>query len=143
VEQMKKGAYNDNRENKKRLQEDIDTFNHADYPLKYSKKEKELSCTVFGHMCPVFIVGEPFTETPEFRKVSRDIPRKVIIGVVRRDNSSCQICGRHLLDNEITGYQLQRVVLRLNQIYTLYARIATSQKGIRSYFMTECHKING
>jgi hypothetical protein len=52
----------------KMLQEEIDTFNPTDYPLKCNRKEKEMSCSVFGHMCTVFLVGEPFTETPEFRK---------------------------------------------------------------------------
>jgi 5-methylcytosine-specific restriction endonuclease McrA len=37
----------------------------------------------------------------KIRKVSRHIPREVMIRVVRRDNSACQACGRHLLDNEI------------------------------------------
>ena len=52
-------------------------------------------------MCPVFFVSEPLTETIEMRRISRYIPRATMFRVVRRDNSTCQICGKHLLDNEI------------------------------------------
>ncbi|OGF51365.1 MAG: hypothetical protein A2044_01735 [Candidatus Firestonebacteria bacterium GWA2_43_8] len=52
-------------------------------------------------MCPVFFVNEPLTETSEARRVSRNISREVMLKVVRRDNSTCQICGQHLLDKEI------------------------------------------
>jgi 5-methylcytosine-specific restriction endonuclease McrA len=62
---------------------------------------KEKTCSIFGHMCPVFAVSEPFSETYELRQSSRYIPRDVMIRVVRRDNSTCQICGLNLLDNEI------------------------------------------
>lgn len=48
-----------------------------------------------------FFASEPFTESGKLRKVTRHIPRPVMIRVVRRDNSTCQECGRPLLDNEI------------------------------------------
>jgi len=51
----------------------------------------ELGCNVFGHICPVFLTAEPFTETKEIRRVSRHIPRNVMLKVVRRDGHICQI----------------------------------------------------
>lgn len=59
------------------------------------------SCDVFGHICPVFFVNEPLTETGELRRVKRNISRKVFLRVVRRDNQACQICGKNLKDDEI------------------------------------------
>jgi hypothetical protein len=65
------------------------------------RKTRQTACSIFGHLCPVFFVSEPFTETSILRNVSRHIPRPVLIRVVRRDNSTCQVCGKHLLDSEI------------------------------------------
>jgi hypothetical protein len=59
------------------------------------------SCNVFGHICPVFFVNEPLTETEELRKVSRSISRKMFLRIVRRDNQTCQICGKNLKEEEI------------------------------------------
>jgi len=58
-------------------------------------------CKKFGHICPVFFVKEPFTETKEARRITRYTPRKIWLNVVRRDNSQCQICGRLLKSDEI------------------------------------------
>ncbi len=60
-----------------------------------------LSCNVFGHVCPVFMMAEPFTETKASRVFGRHIPRDIMLKVVRRDNYLCQICFRHVPDNEI------------------------------------------
>ena len=60
-----------------------------------------LSCNVFGHVCPVFMMAEPFTETRASRISGRYIPRDMMLKVVRRDNYICQICSSHILDNEI------------------------------------------
>lgn len=76
-------------------------FNPEDYPIECSEFEKEASCSVFGHLCPVFFVCEPFTETEEMRRVGRQIPFSIKIRVARRDNYTCQICGKHLIDSEI------------------------------------------
>jgi len=59
------------------------------------------SCNVFGHICPVFFVNEPLTETEELRKVNRSISRKMFLRIVRRDNQTCQICGKNLKEEEI------------------------------------------
>lgn len=59
------------------------------------------SCDIFGHICPVFFVNEPLTETRELRRVNRGIPRKMFLRIVRRDNQTCQICGKNLKEEEI------------------------------------------
>jgi hypothetical protein len=61
----------------------------------------ENSCEIFGHICPVFFVNEPLTETRELRKVNRNVPRKIFLRIVRRDNQTCQKCGKILREEEI------------------------------------------
>lgn len=61
----------------------------------------ELSFTVFGHLCPVYFVAEPLTETEEERRTGRYIPFETKIRIVRRDNYTCQICDKHLNDSEV------------------------------------------
>lgn len=60
----------------------------------------DLACNVFGHVCPVFIVAEAFTETKEGRRHSREIPRDVMLRVVRRDGQICQRCNEAVRDDE-------------------------------------------
>lgn len=97
--QLKKGAY----KGKKKIffEKEVRNFNPKDYPEKHSKSDVEKSCSVFGHFCPVFFTNEPLTETNELRRIGRNIPRHIMLRVVRRDNSQCQICGNILKDNEI------------------------------------------
>jgi hypothetical protein len=64
-------------------------------------RSDELSCSVFGHICPVFLSAEPFTETRENRRVSRAVPRDVMLKVVRRDGQVCNICRKNVADDEI------------------------------------------
>jgi hypothetical protein len=64
---------------KKQIQKEIAEFNPDSYPKDYSRKEKELFCTVFGHVCQVFLVGEPFTETGRLRHVSGYISRIILL----------------------------------------------------------------
>lgn len=59
------------------------------------------TCDIFGHICPVFFVNEPFSETEETRKTKRTVSRTMFLRVVRRDNQTCQVCGKILKDNEI------------------------------------------
>lgn len=98
-EQLKNGAY----KGKKKLvfEKEVNEFNPDDYPVKLKATEKERSCSIFGHLCPVFFVNEPLTETAELRRIGRNIPRTVMLRVVRRDNNQCQICGKVLRDTEI------------------------------------------
>jgi hypothetical protein len=62
---------------------------------------EECYCTEFGHMCPVFFVKEPFTETETGRRTTRYIPRNIMLKVARRDDYHCQICNEHIRDDEI------------------------------------------
>ena len=68
-------------------------------PLKCENIQKK--CRIFGHVCPVFMVAEPFTETKKLRSISRVISREVQFKVIRRDNNTCQICSKTVLDKDI------------------------------------------
>lgn len=59
------------------------------------------ACRIYGHVCPVFIVAEPFTETKELRNISRNIPRSVQFRVLKRDNQICGLCGNSVLDADV------------------------------------------
>ena len=61
----------------------------------------ELRCSIFGHVCPVFLSAEPFTETREGRNTGRTIPRDVMLKVVRRDGQMCRSCERNVPDDEV------------------------------------------
>jgi hypothetical protein len=61
----------------------------------------ELACNVFGHICPVFLASEGATETREGRSFSRNIPRDVMLKVIRRDGQVCQKCHKAVPDNEV------------------------------------------
>ncbi len=61
----------------------------------------ELQCNVFGHICPVFFTAESLTETREQRRSGRHVPRDIMLKVVRRDGQTCQVCNRHVPDNEL------------------------------------------
>jgi hypothetical protein len=79
----------------------IKEFNPAAHPESIPAVIAETQCTVFGHICPVVYSAEGFTETSEDRRTGRYIPFRTKIRVVRRDNYTCQHCGRHLQDNEV------------------------------------------
>ncbi len=98
-QQLDKNAYD--AEKAKVFKKQVAEFNPEEYPEIIDKSDKEKSCEIFGHLCPVFFVNEPFTETKELRRIGRNIPRSVMLRIVRRDNYLCQICGRHLRDDEI------------------------------------------
>lgn len=85
----------------KLFKEEVKNFNPNNYPDKEHKVIKYMSCSEFGHLCPAFFVSEGFTETEEYRSQSRNIPRKILIRVIRRDNSLCQKCSKSLLDRDI------------------------------------------
>ncbi len=98
-EQLAKGAYDSKR--RQMFKKEVAEFNPKEYPESNDPSDVEKSCSVFGHLCPVFFVNEPFTETREKRRVGRRISRSVMLRVVRRDNNQCQMCGHILRDNEI------------------------------------------
>jgi hypothetical protein len=64
-------------------------------------RPEDLVCANFGHVCPVFITAEPFTETKEGRRYSRSIPRDVMLQVVRRDGQICRACRKNVPDDEV------------------------------------------
>jgi len=99
IEQLKRGAYKGKK--KALFEKEVQKFKPDDWPIKHSKSDLEKQCSVFGHLCPVFFVNEPLTETKKLRRIGRNIPRHIMLRVVRRDNSQCQICGKVLKDNEI------------------------------------------
>jgi hypothetical protein len=72
---------------------------HLDYLLKVNPYE--ISCNIFGHVCPVFVMAEEMTETEKERYSGRLIPRDVMLKVVRRDDYTCQECHRHVPDDQI------------------------------------------
>jgi len=83
------------------FEEEVTSFREADYPEEIPKEISEMECTVFGHICPVVLNAERITETIELRRTGRYISFRAKIRVVRRDNYTCQHCGKHLLDNEV------------------------------------------
>lgn len=58
-------------------------------------------CRIFGHLCPVFLVAEPLTETKDLRNISRQIPAATQRRVLRRDNYICQACQKPIPDDKI------------------------------------------
>jgi hypothetical protein len=86
---------------RKTFKAEIAHFNPDHYPEEIPTEIQQMSCSVFGHICPVVFVNESFTETSSLRRSGRYIPFKTKVRVVRRDNYTCQHCGKHLLDNEV------------------------------------------
>lgn len=72
-----------------------------DFPEQLPNVLAEVSCRVFGHICPVFFVAEPLTETKDRRSTGRTIPRDVMLKVVRRDGQICQRCNEPVRDDEV------------------------------------------
>ena len=62
---------------------------------------EEVSCRIWGHVCPVFFCESGATETKATRSSSRYIPRAMMLQVVRRDDHVCQICFKYARDDEI------------------------------------------
>jgi 5-methylcytosine-specific restriction endonuclease McrA len=88
-------------EGRRMFESDIRAFRAKDYPEKIPRPIAEAQCRVFGHICPVFFVGEPLTETKDLRPEGRSIPRAVILKVVRRDGQICQRCFEPVPDDQV------------------------------------------
>jgi len=86
---------------KKTFQAEVDEFEPEEYPESIPEEVGDMSCNIFGHICPVVFVGESITETTENRRKGRYIPFHMKIRVVRRDNYTCQKCKKHLRDDEV------------------------------------------
>lgn len=102
---LKSGLLADGRplepERREFFEQTIAEYKENDYPDKIPQIVEDASCRVFGHICPVYFTAEPLTETRERRKVSRSIPREVMLKVVRRDGQICQQCHQPVPDNKV------------------------------------------
>jgi hypothetical protein len=85
----------------RKVVQDIIFLNPRIWQLNELVDTTEMGCSVFGHICPVFLVAEPFTETREMRRIGRTIPKSIMFQVVRRDGQVCRICRRNIPDNEV------------------------------------------
>jgi hypothetical protein len=88
-------------EQRRRLEAELASHDDSANPEPIPDDVSSASCNVFGHVCPVFFVAEYATETAEFRKRGRHISFTTQVRVVRRDNYTCQHCGKHLRDFEV------------------------------------------
>lgn len=86
---------------RKWFQQQIDDFKPEEYPESIPKIIEGFSCQIYGHLCPVFLVAEGATETAEYRPRGRSIPFPIRARVARRDNYTCQQCGKHLKDEDL------------------------------------------
>lgn len=83
------------------FQQELAEYKAVDYPETVPTVLTEASCRVFGHICPVFFVAEPLTETKDRRAHTRTISREVMLKVVRRDGQICQRCHEPVRDDEV------------------------------------------
>ena len=99
---------------------------------KLSRFETEATCKEFGHLCPAYFVSELSTETSVGRNRSRNIPHATIVRVARRDNNTCQVCGKILLDREI---EIDHIIP--------YSRGGTSDENNLRVTCLECNRRKG
>ena len=86
---------------KRFFEKEIESFNVNDYDDGPFRLEEEMSCKEFGHLCPAYFTSQIFTETKDGRNRSRNISFDVKVRVMRKDNYTCQVCGKFLLDREV------------------------------------------
>lgn len=79
----------------------IAEFDPCQHPASIPGEIADLRCTEFGHVCPVFFSAESTTETAGVRHRGRSIAFATRSRVARRDNYTCQACGKHLRDEEV------------------------------------------
>ena len=119
-------------ERRKIFEDDVANSDETYCVEKLSRFESEASCKEFGHLCPAYFVSEPFTETSTGRNRSRSISHSTIIRVARRDNNTCQICGKILLDREI---EIDHIIP--------YSRGGTSDENNLRVTCLECNRKKG
>lgn len=83
------------------FRQELQSLAKTDFPEVLPEVLRDVACRVFGHICPVFFVSEPLTETVDRRKHGRSIPRDVMLKVVRRDGQICQRCHKPVPDNQV------------------------------------------
>jgi hypothetical protein len=86
---------------RKWFEEDVAQFDESNYPTEIPPQIAEMQCNIYGHICPVLDNARLITETTDTRLSGRYIPFQTKIRVVRRDNYTCQHCGKHLKDNQV------------------------------------------
>jgi len=86
---------------RKWFEKEVASFDPSAYPEQIPDVVSDMACNIFGHICPVVFVGENITETSDQRRRGRYISFAVKMRVVRRDNHTCQECGKHLRDDEV------------------------------------------
>lgn len=111
---------------------EIAGFKPDDYPIGIPKSVTDTSCSEFGHLCPVFFAAELVSENKEKRKRTRHIRWATRMRVIRRDNYTCQVCGRLLRDDEI---QLDHIIP--------WARGGTSDERNLRVTCAECNRKKG
>jgi hypothetical protein len=97
--QLKAGAYDPAR--RRMFSAQVRNFNPLNFPVETPEEEDFMGCHIFGHYCPVFFVAEPFTETGGLRRGDSSISFQTKLRVARRDNYTCQECGKLLREYEI------------------------------------------
>lgn len=97
--QLKAGSFDATR--RRRFSEQVKTFDALTYPKRIPEEEQYMGCHIFGHYCPAFFMSESFTETSDLRKSDASIPFQTKLRVARRDNYTCQECGRLLREHEL------------------------------------------
>lgn len=86
---------------RKAFTEMVNSFREKAYPTEIPQVIVDSACRVFGHVCPVFFMAEPLTETKALRSHLRTVPRGVMLKVVRRDGQICQSCFEPVSDTEV------------------------------------------
>ncbi|MGH9891902.1 MAG: HNH endonuclease [bacterium] len=86
---------------RKSFRQMVADYKDGDFPETIPKVLSDASGRVFGHVCPVFFVAEPLTETLTLRSHTRTISREVMLKVVRRDGQICQRCHEPVRDDEV------------------------------------------
>jgi hypothetical protein len=80
----------------------VDDFDPEEYPATLPPKIiSDCYCNIFGHICPVFFIKEPFTESDKPRRITRYIPTAIKLQVARRDGYQCQMCNKLLRVDEV------------------------------------------
>jgi len=79
----------------------VEQFDPSNYPERVPDIFHEAECNVFGHICPVFFAAEATSERSTERRRGRYISFTVKMRVVRRDNHTCQHCGKHIRHDEV------------------------------------------
>ena len=83
------------------FERNIQDSDPENFPEEIPEAISDLSCNIFGHICPIVFVGENISETSDHRRRGRYLSFHTKMRVVRRDNHTCQKCSKHLRDDEV------------------------------------------